>query len=181
MLDSVELGHATRVQGLYGECVVQTIAAAARLEVSRQILEPKGIDFEVIQDKQDRKPRRKRIEVQVKTHSRITIGADGSLKVRLRRKAYQALNGTVGCELDIPRFLIVVTTPTSFVDYCRVTDKHIEFSNRAYWHDLMGQPDLPAGQDSITLSVSSGNVLTPEALVHLTCGDRGEAARWMSA
>ncbi len=181
MADPINLGHANRAQGFYGECVFQAITAAARLKIARQILEPDGIDFEVVQERIDRRPRCKRIEVQVKTRSRITRTQDGSLPVNLRRQGYHALNGRVGHELDIPRFLVVVSVPVHFSDYCGVTDSHIEFANLAYWHDLMTQPDLPDGQESVTVSVPGSNVLTPETLVALTCGDGEEATLWMSA
>jgi hypothetical protein len=174
-------GHASRKQGFYGECVFQTIAAAANLIISRQLLEPDGIDFEVLQEKVGRRPRYKRIEVQVKTRSNVRRAADGDLLVSLRRKAYEALNGQVGEELDLPRFLVVVTVPKHFSDYCLLTGDQMNFANTAYFCNLMGEPDLPGAQDSVTVTVPAGNLLTPRALVELTCGDGREAELWMSA
>ncbi|MGE3413449.1 MAG: DUF4365 domain-containing protein [Dehalococcoidia bacterium] len=169
-----------RRQGFYGECVVQAIAAAAHLKISREVLEPDGVDFEIIHERSDRLPRRKRIELQVKTHSDVTRQSDGTLRIRLRRNAYHALNGRYGIELDVPRYLVLVNVPRHFSGYCAFTEGQIHLTERVYWCDLMGEPSLPDDQDSVTVSVSEGNLLTPEALVGLTCGDREEAARWMS-
>jgi hypothetical protein len=165
LIDPVEQGHANRKQGYYGECVVRAIAAAAHLKVTKEELEPDGVDFEVKQDQPGRYPRFKRIELSVKTHSNLS----------------RTLNGKVGEELDIPRFLVVVDSPKHFSEYCCLEDNKVSFSNLAYWHDLMGEPDLPANQGTVTVSVPEGNLLTPETMVALTCGDREEAARWMSA
>ncbi len=181
MIDPVEQGHANRKQGYYGECVVRAIAAAAHLKVTKEELEPDGVDFEVKQDQPGRYPRFKRIELSVKTHSNLSRTRRGTLQVSMRREAYEALNGKVGEELDIPRFLVVVDSPKHFSEYCCLEDNKVSFSNLAYWHDLMGEPDLPANQGTVTVSVPEGNLLTPETMVALTCGDREEAARWMSA
>lgn len=180
MVDLVAQGHANRKQGFYGECVVQAIAAAANLAVSQELLEPDEIDFEIIQKSSNRRPRRKRIELQVKTRTNIRRSSEGSLQVSLKRNAYHALNGRVGFELDIPRFLVVVPVPVHFSGYCSFEEDHVRLSHLVYWRDLMGLPDLPSNQDSVTVSVPGGNLLTPKALVGLTCGDGEEAELWMS-
>jgi hypothetical protein len=180
-MDKVAQGHASRRRGFFGECVVQTIAAAAHLTISREILEPQGIDFQISHESHDRKPRHKRIEIQVKTRSTLHRGPGRTLQVSLDRSAYHAINGRPGFELDIPRYLVLVSVPPHFSQYCTFTSDRILLANLAYWHNLMGEPDLRDGQGSVTVSVPEANLLTPEALVALTCGDTGEAAQWMSA
>jgi hypothetical protein len=181
LVDPIARGYANRQQGFYGECVFQAIAAAANLKISRQSLDPDCIDFEIIQERSDRLPRCKRIEIQVKTKSNFPRSTTGTLPLSLRRKSYHALNGRVGQELDIPRYLVLITVPHHFSSYCNLSPTHVKLANLAYWHNLMCQPNLPFGQESVTVSVPERNLLTPEALVALTCGDREEAAQWMSA
>jgi hypothetical protein len=180
MLDRVALGHAVKRQGFYAESVVQAIAASAGLSVSREVQEPEDIDFMLKHRRQIGRPRYGRIEIQVKSDSNPTL-IEGELRYPLTRKAYHALNGTVGDELDMPRYLVLVTVPGHFSEYCSLNGGWIAFSRLAYWHTLMGCPDLPEGQKSVTVSVPERNLLTPEALVALTCGDWEEAASWMSA
>ena len=182
MIDRVAQGHLSRKQGFYGECVVQAIAAAAQLKISREILEPDGVDFLITQERADRLPRSKRIELSVKTHANIELRkSDGSLRVTLKKKDYHALNGVIGVDLDIARYLVIVNVPAHFSEYCTFSEAQILLSERVYWLDLMDRVSLPDDQATVTLSVPPGNLLTPEALVGLTCGDREEAARWMSA
>lgn len=177
--DAAARGRANRRQGFYAECVIQAIAAAAGLAICREQLEAKDVDFQFIYDRVIGKPRYRRAEVQVKSTS-SPRAVNGSFQLRLEAKAYHALNGTVGDQLDMSRYLILVAVPDHFSSYCNVDDEHIALSHLAYWEDLMGRPDLPRGQDTVTVSVPQCNLLTPMALVGLTCGDRAEAARWMS-
>lgn len=181
MVTSPEQGHYSRRQGHYGEALFRLITAAAHLKISKEELEPEGIDFQVTHELSTRLPRCKRAEFQVKTHPDISRRQDGSLQVKLKRNSYHALNGSVGVELDIPRYLVVVNIPRHHGEYCTFSQTGISLSERVYWHSLMGEADLPEGQTSVTLSVASDNLLTPETLVSLTCGDSEEAAEWMSA
>src|SRR5688572_12427324 len=93
IMDKVAQGHANRRRGFFGECVVQTIAAAAHLTVSRESLEPQGIDFQISHESSERVPRRKRIEVQVKTRSNLRRRSDRAFRVTLDRSTYHAING----------------------------------------------------------------------------------------
>lgn len=174
------LGHAVRRQGFYAECVVQAVAAAGGLRVSKETPEPEGVDLVITLVRKDGVPKRQRIEVQVKSTSIPRIVND-SISYPLEAKDYRELNGNVGHEFDVPRYLIVVTLPRHFSQYCTFGSNAVEFSHLAYWANLMGAADLPASQGSVTVSVPRSNLLTSSALVELACGNREEAMRWMSA
>ncbi|MFG1644899.1 DUF4365 domain-containing protein [Amycolatopsis sp. NPDC049252] len=160
---------------------MQAIAAAAGLRVTKEELEPEGIDLQIIQDRKGLQPRTQRIEVQVKARTGVRV-VDENFRVDLRAKQFHALNGVFQVDYDVRRYLVLVTVPDHFSEYYRCGDEdHLRFHNRAYWADLMGMPDLPSSQASTTVSVPKCNLLTSEALVELVCGDHEEAVRWMSA
>lgn len=182
MTSAEQQGHANRRQGFYGECVVQAIAASAGLRVSKEQPEPEGIDLAITHVRPSGIPKRQRIEVQVKSRSKPKLIGD-DFHIPLTAKAYRELNGRLGVDFDVPRFLILVVVPGHFNEYCVPWDHdHLRFRNHAYWLDLMGQADLPEGQASTTVSVPRCNVLTPKDLVALVCGgNHEEASTWMSA
>lgn len=173
-------GHASRRQGFYAECVVQAVAAAAGLRVSKEQPEPEGVDLLITMVRKTGYPKRQRIELQVKSTADPTV-IDNCIRLSLPAESYRELNGVVGVDFDLPRFLVVVDVPRHFSDYCHFGESAVELSHHAYWADLMGRPRLPTGQGSTTVSVPRSNLLTSAALVELVCGSGEEAERWLSA
>ncbi|WP_112241804.1 DUF4365 domain-containing protein [Kribbella monticola] len=173
--DNVTRGHNSRLQGNYGEAYVRAMAASIGLRVSKEEPEPEGVDLLVSKVATDRHRSRTRAEFQVKTTAAAGYH-DGVIRYSLRRPDYLALTGTVGVELDIRRYLILVVVPTDMASWAVPGEDCLALNRQAYWADLMGPPVIDDDQQSLTVSVPCTNLLTPTTLLALVSRNYEEVA-----
>src|SRR6266508_5112096 len=173
--DSSAEGHRSRLQGHYGENYVRSVAAAAGLRVGKEDPEPEGIDLMVAWVAPGIRRARHRIEVQVKT-TRSPVARGDTIRYSLQRSDYMALTGVVGLDLDLPRYLVVVVVPADMANWATAGADCMSLNRQAYWADLMGEPALPDGQETVTVSVPRANVLTRAELTKLVRRDQERAA-----
>jgi uncharacterized protein DUF4365 len=168
-------GHHSRLQGNYGEAYVRVIAASAGLRVSKEEPEPEGVDLLITRVLPGEHRARARAEVQVKTASSVAT-RDGYIRYPMQRADYLSLTGTVGVELDIPRYLVLVVVPPEMDRWAVIGDDCLTLHRHAYFADLMGPSQLQDGQQSLTVSVPCTNLLTPAALLALVSDNSEEVA-----
>jgi hypothetical protein len=64
-----------------------------------------------------------------------------------------------------PRVLIVVKCPADLSDWVDVTAQQLIVRAEAWWVSLNGEPELPSGQQSTTVSIPRGQVFDVSALL----------------
>ncbi|MEV0795288.1 DUF4365 domain-containing protein [Kribbella sp. NPDC050459] len=165
-------GHHSRLQGNYGEAYVRVMAASVGLRVSKEEPEPEGIDLLIARVQPDQRRSRVRAEFQVKT-TRTPVWHDGVIRYSLRRNDYLALTGVLGVHLDIPRYLVLVIVPADMSAWAVPGAECLSLHRQAFWVDLMGPSIIEDNQQSLTVSVPSTNLLTPDMLLALV-SDRTE-------
>ncbi|MFI5710620.1 DUF4365 domain-containing protein [Kribbella sp. NPDC051620] len=173
--DNSARGHHSRLQGNYGEAYMRVIAASAGLRVSKEEPEPEGIDLLITRVLPGEHRARARAEFQVKTTSSIATNG-GHIRYVMRRADYLSLTGTVGVELDIPRYLALVVVPPEMDQWAVIGEDCLTLHRHAYFADLMGPSQLEDGKQSLTVSVPCTNLLTPATLLALVSDDSEEVA-----
>jgi hypothetical protein len=173
--DNIARGHRSRLQGNYGEAYVRAIAASIGLRVSKEEPEPEGVDLLVSKVSADQYRSRSRAEFQVKTTTTATY-QEGVIRYQMRRRDYLALTGTVGVELDIRRYLILVVVPPDMALWAVAGEDCLSLNRQAFWTDLMGPPVIGDDQQSLTVSVPCTNLLTPTTLLALVSRHYEEVA-----
>jgi len=173
--DNSSRGHHSRLQGNYGEAYLRVMAASTGLRVSKEEPEPEGVDLLIARVLPGEHRARARAEFQVKTTSSASV-QDGVIRYSMRRIDYLSLTGTVGIELDIPRYLALVVVPPTMDQWAVTGEDCLTLHRHAYFADLMGPSHLDDAQQSLTVSVPCTNLLTPAALLTLVCGNSEEVA-----
>lgn len=104
------------------------------------------------------------INVQLKSSgSRITIDSAGDLHYPLEKKNYESLRDT---DSFIPKILVLLHMNQLKADWIDQNNERLEIRKGAYWYSLKGMPAV-SNETSVTITVPSGNLLTPEALKDL--------------
>lgn len=164
--DHSAAGHHSRLQGSYGEAYIRAMAASIGLRVSKEDPEPEGVDLLIARVLPDEQRSRSRAEFSIKT-TRSAIYQDGVIRFPMRRNDYLALTGTVGIELDMPRYLALLIVPSLMEEWAVPGDDCLSLNRQAYWADLMGPSIIGADQHHLTVSVPCTNLLTPAKLLDL--------------
>jgi hypothetical protein len=156
-------------QGQFGEDYVRVLATAAGLTVASCNLDVDGIDLQITLPDDVGSVRSPRIEVQVKTASRLQP-VDGVF-------AFDGLNGwqfnkLAGPGFMVPRYLFLVTVPVDASRYVDLNHEGLLLRHIGYWTSLHSRDVVPAARSSVRVKVPIANVLTARRLRELV-----EAAR----
>jgi hypothetical protein len=156
-------------QGQFGEDYVRVLASAAGLTVSKCDLDVDGVDLQITLPDDVASVRSPRIEVQVKTTSRLRP-VDGVFR-------YDGLNGRqfnklAGPGFMVPRYLFLVTVPREVARYADLNHHGLLLRHIGYWTSLHARDTVPEGRASVRVKVPTANVLTVPRLRDLV-----EAAR----
>ena len=156
-------------QGQFGEDYIRVLATAAGLTVSKCDLDVDGIDLQLTLPADGASVRSPRIEVQVKTTSRLRP-VDGVFR-------FDGLNGRqfnklAGPGFMVPRYLFLVTVPREAARYVDLNHHGLLLRHIGYWTSLHAHETVPEGRASVRVKVPTANVLTVPRLRDLV-----EAAR----
>jgi Domain of unknown function (DUF4365) len=156
-------------QGQFGEDYVRVLATAAGLTVAKCDLDVDGIDLQLTLPDDVGSVRSPRIEVQVKTASRLRP-TNGVF-------AFDGLNGwqfnkLAGPGFMVPRYLFLVTVPPEASRYTDLNHHGLLLRHIGYWASLHSHETVPESRKSVRVKVSTANVLTVPRLRDLV-----EAAR----
>ncbi len=156
-------------QGQFGEDYVRVLATAAGLTVAKCDLDVDGIDLQLTLPDDVGSVRSPRIEVQVKTISRLRP-VDGVFR-------FDGLNGRqfnklAGPRFMVPRYLFLVTVPPEASRYTDLNHHGLLLRHIGYWASLHSHETVPEGRARVRVKVPTANVLTVPRLRDLV-----EAAR----
>lgn len=157
-------------QGLYGEAYLYTLASAAGLLTSRMNLDRDGVDWQFAHPGPRGTKRSPKLEVQVKSCSAPEREGD-HWKYRLKARHF---NNIAGPGFDVPRFLALVVVPQQADLYAQCDTHAMKLSHAAYWASFANEPLAPADStspDSLTVRVSTRNLITTTTLIRLIDGD----------
>ena len=161
--------HRNAHQGSYGEAFVYALACAAGFTVGRQHLDSDGVDWQICSVGPVGTRRSPKIDVQVKTWSRAKETAD----YWTHHLQVGHFNALAGAGFMVPRFLVVVITPTEADGYVRIDPDAMILSHAAYWLSLADRAEMPVedGTKTVAVRVPKRNLLTVETLAALIRGD----------
>jgi hypothetical protein len=156
-------------QGQFGEDYVRVLATAAGLTVSDYHPDVDGVDLQIALPADVGSVRSPRIDVQVKTTSRLRP-VDGVF-------AFDGLDGRqfnklAGRGFTVPRYLFLVTVPPDASRYADLNHHGLLLRHIGYWASLRAHETVPGGRATVRVKVSTANVLTAARLRELV-----EAAR----
>ncbi|OLT00096.1 hypothetical protein BJF90_07340 [Pseudonocardia sp. CNS-004] len=151
-------------QGQFGEDYVRVLATAAGLTVSSGNLDVDGIDLQLTLPDDVGSVRSPRIEVQVKTASRLQPvngvfafdGLDG-----------RQFNKLAGPGFVVPRYLFLVTVPPDTSRYADLNHDGLLLRYLGYWASLSSRKVVPETRSSVRVKVPTANVLTARRLREL--------------
>ena len=104
------------------------------------------------------------IHVQLKSSgSQITVDSSGNLHYPLEKKNYESLRDA---DSFIPKILVLLHMNQLKSDWIDQNRDRLEIRKGAYWYSLKGMP-ANSNETSVTITVPSGNLLTPQALKDL--------------
>lgn len=104
------------------------------------------------------------IHIQLKSSgSKISVDTAGNLNYPLEMKNYENLRDT---DSFIPKILVLLHMNLLKTDWIDQNKDRLEIRKGAYWYNLKGMPAV-SNKSSVTITVPSGNLLTPEALKDL--------------
>lgn len=151
-------------QGQFGEDYVRVLASAAGLTVSKCDLDVDGIDLQITLPHDAGSVRSPRIEVQVKTTSRLRP-VDGVFR-------YDGLNGRqfnklAGPGFMVPRYLFLVTVPPDTSRYADLNHNGLLLRHIGYWTSLSSCDVVSEARSSVRVRVPTANVLTARRLREL--------------
>ncbi|MBR7829896.1 DUF4365 domain-containing protein [Actinospica sp. MGRD01-02] len=158
-------GLVSQFKGLFGEELIDVIAAAAGLTSSKPNLDF-GIDRHVNMREEYDPSRPSQIHLQVKTTHSARVHADGCWHFQLEVDHYNKLVG----RYYSPRYLALVPVDQDPQDWL-VLNQHPDIyeqrlsSAPVFWANLMSMP--PARGSKITVPVPVLNLLTPATIVNL--------------
>jgi hypothetical protein len=156
-------------QGQFGEDYVRVLATAAGLTVSDYRPDVDGVDLQIALPGDAGPVRSPRIDVQVKTTSRLRP-VDGVL-------AFDGLDGRqfnklAGPGFTVPRFLFLVTVPPDASRYADLNHHGLLLRHIGYWVSLLSDEKVAEGRASVRVKVPTANVLTVARLRSLVEGAR---------
>jgi hypothetical protein len=162
-------------QGHFGEGFIWALACAAGLNPGKRTLDVDGVDIQIGYPGKRGKVKSPSLEAQIKSWSQPKV-REGKFAYPLPVSNFNALVGTVGEELALPRYLFLVVVPDDADLYCRATVSELALNHAAYWLDLMDEKEIdPETQETKTVYVPQANLLTSGVLHELI--DRGWARR----
>ena len=105
-----------------------------------------------------------RPNIQVQLKATINLRKQGeSFKLPLKKKNYDDLR----VETQIPRIVVVLALPKNETGWLSVTVGRLIIRRCAYWASLRGQPELPDGQQSVTVAIPATNRFDVDGLKQL--------------
>jgi hypothetical protein len=88
---------------------------------------------------------------------------DESFKLSLKKKNYDDLR----VETQVPRIVVVLSLPKKEANWLNVSVRQLVMKRCAYWASLRGKPELPDGQQSVTIAIPASNRFDIDGLKHL--------------
>lgn len=153
-----EAGWLNRQQGYFGEKVVQTLAAAAGMSCAIP-------DIDVGTDLKIEDPDGEEARIQVKT-TRVELPViDGDVRFKLDIPTYDWLRKTT----TVPRFLVVMEVRPFRRDWIARMEFGFIVRRRAWYVSLRGDP-ATENEDSVTVRLPFGNMVTTATLTRMTQG-----------
>ena len=144
-------------QGRFGEDYIRVLATAAGLTVSDYNPDVDGVDLQIALPGDVGSVRSPRIDVQVKTTSRLQpvdgVFAFGGLDGR-------QFNKLAGPGFTVPRYLFLVVVPHDASRYTDLSHEGLLLRHIGYWMSLRSRETVPAGRASVRVKVPVANVLT---------------------
>jgi hypothetical protein len=154
-------------QGWYGECFVQTLAAAAGFGVAKPYPDLAAIDFHIVgmSEVADDYPLAK---VQVKSWSTPDGDDFGWRYDRLNEQQFNALAGRQA----VPAFLFLIVVPPDSRDFAHADAQRLQLSHAAYWVSFADRQRIlnPSTKRRVRVTIPRANLLTVESLTALCEG-----------
>lgn len=156
-------------QGKFGADYVRVLASAAGLLWSQDDIDMDGVDLCLKLPGRTPRGFSPRIDVQVKTVSKLSLGA-GMLEFDgLNRRQYDLLADTAAV---VPRYLFVVHVPAALGRFTEVSPAGLLLRNMGYYLRLSDQGALPAAdrRKTVRVRIPTSNVLTAASVRALVAG-----------
>jgi hypothetical protein len=148
-------------QGRFGEDYVRVLASAAGFTVSDYSPDVDGVDLQIAYPGEARSVRSPRIDVQVKTTSRLR--PDGGVLPFDGLSGWQ-FNKLAGPGFVVPRYLFLVIVPPDASQYVDLSHHGLLLRHIGYFASLRALTKVPEQRASVRVRVSTANVLTVERL-----------------
>ena len=103
------------------------------------------------------------LDLQLKATTTLAEPRSSVLSFRLGVGNYNDLR----VETQTPRLLVLLELPEDEARWVTVTGEELVLRRRAYWLSLQRQADEPAGRETVTVRIPTGNVLDVDALTKL--------------
>jgi hypothetical protein len=149
------LGTQNRFQGVFGEALVATLAAAAGLSCSKP-------DPDIGFDRHVESPSGELIRLQIKTTTAEPVITDGSLRYDLDVDAYNRLRQ----EMTVPGYLVLVEVRPKQREWVAAMDWGFILRRKAHYVSLLGC-EATTNTSTVRVSLPLGNMLTPATLASL--------------
>jgi hypothetical protein len=153
---------ATAQKEQFSLAYVHAVAAVAGFNVGRWEVDDDSADMEIKAKGLIGAVRSPHIELQLKCTQNLEVYDDANWKFNLKKKNYDDLRAT---DLHVPKLLVVLQVPVDTDEWVSHTVYEMSLRRCAFWRCLYGQPALPEGQLSKTVTVSRDNVFNPDGLI----------------
>jgi hypothetical protein len=140
---------------------VRAVAAAARVNISRQEVDADSVDISFCVKSVAGNPVSPKLDAQLKCATELD-GTETEWRYPLKIKNYRELIGTH----YVPRILIVVLIPTDVTNWVQQTAESLSLYRCGYWASL--RELVPSNNETrVTVSIPKANLFSPAALKSL--------------
>ena len=151
--------------GLFGQTWVEGMCASAGIEPSVPRIEQTGTDLTLTDPRSGEV-----VKVQIKTTSSPTRVASGDYRFNLDMATFRRLRAT-----STPSYLLLVVLHAPHPGSVDFSHEQSLVHGATYAASIDDIPEPAEEQQTVTVSLPLGNLLTPEGLLELFPGQGGEA------
>lgn len=132
----------------FSNAFIQAVASAAGYSVTRPSVDDDSVDWMVAQAGGEGLIRSPRLELQLKSSSRLDISED-TIPFPLKIKNYDDLRAS---NCLVPRILVVARLPSDVEDWLELSDDQLILRYCAYWMSLHGHDEV-SNESNVTVYV----------------------------
>lgn len=154
--------YATAQKEQFSLAYVHAVAAVAGFNVGRWEVDDDSADIQIKARGLVGGVRSPQLELQLKCTQNLEGQDADNWRFVLNKKNYDDLRET---DLHVPKLLVVLEVPPDTGDWMSHSAQEMALRRCAFWRCLYGEPPLPGGQQSKTVTLPRNNVFNPDGLI----------------